>query len=147
MNITIIQYRANGSDYCRGCFMGSSESDHEIHVAENIYDAANYIAQKLYKDHHSDREYCGWESTILIDGIPTNEYYGDDYAKIEKINNVIFSKANELFSQRLADDEAEAKKKADEEKERKKQDKIKKEEEKVIREKKKLAELKQKYEA
>lgn len=79
MNITIVAYRANGDDYFRGCYVASSDSEHNIECFDNAEDAADAIAWYLTEDVFSDREYCSWETTILFDGKPIGEHEDDLY--------------------------------------------------------------------
>ncbi len=67
---TLIHYRPDGSDYCRGCLMGTSPSELEIEVHDNVDTAALSIAQKELENTTSGREYAAWETTILVDGYP-----------------------------------------------------------------------------
>lgn len=119
MNITIIHYRPNGSDYCRGCHMGSSDSDFSIYTAESEDDAAASIANRLEEDSKSDREYCHWESYILLNGL---EEYDEGYDC--ELQRSIFKKAEEIFNDRVKRDEEIARQKKAEEKERKIKEKI-----------------------
>ena len=74
MNITVIQYRQNGNDVCRGCHMGSSDSDLKILHTTDQDEAAKQIGHCLFKDKVSDREYCDYDIFILQNGIGPDEH-------------------------------------------------------------------------
>ena len=120
MNITIIHYRPNGSDSCMGCHMGSSDSDFSIYTAESEDDAAASIANRLEEDSKSDREYCCWESHILLNGLTEDEEEYD-----YKIHRSIFKKAEEMFNDKVKRDEEIARQLKAKEKEDKLAEKIK----------------------
>lgn len=65
---TLVCYRANGVDTCRGCVMGRSDSDFELRVFTSPEDVAFLWAQKLRENASNGREYCDWDITLLIDG-------------------------------------------------------------------------------
>ena len=75
---TLICYRPNGTDTCRNCVMGRSDSDFELKVFDNAGDAADHWATKLLEDKTSAREVCSWEITLLIDGRNRGEWYEDE---------------------------------------------------------------------
>jgi len=82
---TIIAYRPEGADYCRGCLMDSSSSDHAIRYCETEQEAAEAIAGYRFESNHSGREYASWETTLLIDGrnyVETDEY-PDAFDRVE----------------------------------------------------------------
>jgi len=69
IHLTIVQYRSNGSDYCMGCLMDSSDSDFEISHTTDLDEAARIIGQRAFEDKTSDREYASWDITILQNGL------------------------------------------------------------------------------
>jgi hypothetical protein len=75
---TLICYRPNGTDTCRNCVMGRSDSDFELKVFDNPEGAADHWAAKLLEDKSSAREVCSWEITLLIDGRNRGEWYEDE---------------------------------------------------------------------
>ncbi len=120
MNITIIHYRPNGSDYCRGCHMGSSDSDFSIYTAESEDDAAASIANRLEEDSKSDREYCHWENHILLNGL---EEYDEGYD--HNLQQSIIRKAEGMFNDKVKRDEEIARQLKAKEKEAKLAEKVK----------------------
>lgn len=88
MIITLIAYRPDHDDYCRGCYMGGSSSDLRITAYNvvnpnrgNLYDIAEEIANisMLNKD---DRDYADYNWYILIEGhlfVHSNSDYPDHY--------------------------------------------------------------------
>lgn len=76
---TVVAYRPDGVDTCRGCVMDRSSSDFELRCFQDLTEAARWQADKLM-DSPSGREYCSWEFTLLVDGMDDNgwwEVYGD----------------------------------------------------------------------
>lgn len=67
---TLIAYRPNGDDYCMGCHMGSSSSEHSITYHKDIQALAEkYLEFKKQEfDDRNDREIMGYEYTILCEG-------------------------------------------------------------------------------
>ena len=80
--------------------MGSSDSDFSIYTAESEDDAAASIANRLEEDSKSDREYCGWENHILLNGL---EEYDEEYDY--KLQESIIRKAEEMFNDKVKRDE------------------------------------------
>ncbi len=82
MRFTVVCYRPDGSDYCRGCLMSTSSSRFELFEAETVDAAGADIAKKRFADLDPERglAVCDWELTLLIDGA---EYSGDDDAAEE----------------------------------------------------------------
>jgi len=141
MNITIVKYRANGIDTCRGCLVGSSDSDHEIYVTDDEDDAARSIAEKLFEDRNSNSEFCNWEITILFNGLDSNsEFYNDNFEHI--INKLAHEKLTEMIQREKELAKREEAKKA----EQREIDKFVKERLTVADELAQLAALKLKYE-
>ena len=66
----LIAYRPNGSDSCRGCHMGSSDSELIIKSCECVGEVIEEIFQckKLEYAVRNDRSYCSFEYTIFMDG-------------------------------------------------------------------------------
>lgn len=70
---TVLVYWPDGVDTCRNCEMGRSSSDFEYKIFELLDDAVKFWAAKIYDSQVSDREYCSWELTLLIDGVDDSE--------------------------------------------------------------------------
>lgn len=71
MNYTIVAYRSNLDSYCRGCHMGSSDSDFEITYTQDVDEVSSIVAKylKLDWDCRNDAYMDTWEITILFDGV------------------------------------------------------------------------------
>jgi hypothetical protein len=76
-NYTIIAYRPNYTDMCRGCVVGRSSSEHEISFFETLEDAAKKGAEYEIWNEEKDTEYDDWEITLLIDGIDSDTWWLD----------------------------------------------------------------------
>jgi hypothetical protein len=70
---TLVAYRPNGVDTCRGCVMGRSDSDFWLSVHTSAEDVAAEWAQSLFKEsQNQEREVCSIEYTLLVDGRDEN---------------------------------------------------------------------------
>lgn len=83
---TLIAYRENGSDYCRGCHMGSSDSDFGMEFAEDLTQLKSQYAEylKMDVDGEDDRALQLWELTVLVDG---KDLYFEDGELLESIKD------------------------------------------------------------
>lgn len=89
---TLIAYRPNGIDTCRGCLVGKSDSDMEINFFADIESIARAIFKYKEIDEKSEREYCDYDLTILINGHDLYSCSDDNeseryHAIIDEINN------------------------------------------------------------
>jgi len=124
MNITIIAYRPNHADYCRGCRMGSSDSELEVSYIEYktdtedlITEMAEILSEYYYEDMSRDLDYAPYEITILHDGKEIEQ--PSPYISVcnkaitlgEKFANVKFihAKNEKIKREQAKADEAEAK--------------------------------------
>jgi hypothetical protein len=83
---TLVAYRENGNDYCRGCHMGSSDSDFGMEFTEDLTHLQNMYAEylKMDVDAEDDRAVQLWELTILVDG---KDLYFEDGTLLESITD------------------------------------------------------------
>ena len=127
MNYTIIGYKDNGVDTCRGCVMSRWDSALNILTARGPHEASKHIAEFLYrnltKDRYSDGE---WEITVMFNGIPHDEIGERDtimshnpyyriYRRAEKLatnrhEREVADKAAKEAAERVAKEEAERRK-------------------------------------
>ncbi|NDV50369.1 hypothetical protein [Salipiger sp. PrR003] len=71
---TVLAYRPNGADYCKGCLMGTSDSDFEFEAFESAEEAARYAGEFLFHDQlKTELEVDCYELTFLIDGVEDHE--------------------------------------------------------------------------
>lgn len=77
---SLICYRPDCDDYCRGCYMGGSGSEFELVTSTDRGDIVRTWERKLYADYEArnDRAIAGWEVTLLIDGREPHGYYEND---------------------------------------------------------------------
>jgi len=69
MNIyTLIAYRPNGVDTCRGCEMGKSGSEMFSMTTEDRDRVIEKLADFAFKDRYADRATCTWEILLYING-------------------------------------------------------------------------------
>ena len=77
-NYTLIHYLSNGSDYCRGCYMGGSSSDFSIGFFNNEEDIIEAYAQLLVDEHFEEDVFGGHEYTVLINGVNYDNSYDEE---------------------------------------------------------------------
>ncbi len=101
MHLTVIAYRPNGDDYCRGCHMGSSDSDFEIyHTVEHDTAAINiarFLCEDKIKALEHDYEIEDYEITVLTDGQEPSELGNE--VLVEQIMRAAELRAEELFKE------------------------------------------------
>jgi hypothetical protein len=74
---TIIAYRPDHVDTCRGCVMGRTGSDHEISFYSELQQAAEKAADYDTRDEERDAAYAAWQVTLLVDGLDESEWWAD----------------------------------------------------------------------
>lgn len=77
MNYTLIAYRPDGADYCRGCLMGQSSSSFNLTVTSDREEVVEAWAQCLVEDEEHELSYCDWEVELLFGGRKPGEYDDD----------------------------------------------------------------------
>jgi len=83
-NYTIIAYRPDYVDTCRGCVMGRTGSEMETGFFTTLLDAAVYAVGIENREGESDPAYAAWEITLLVDGLGESEWWHDrDWAETE----------------------------------------------------------------
>ena len=65
--LTLITYREDGVDTCRGCVMDRSSSDFSLNVFTDIESLVQHWAKHRW-NLPQGREYCSTEYTLIIDG-------------------------------------------------------------------------------
>lgn len=71
--ITIIAYRSDGIDACRGCVMSQTSSEFEMQAFEEVREAADFIAKFVHENKHNDtRGLCEWSLAVLVNGKPAS---------------------------------------------------------------------------
>jgi len=69
---TLIGYREDGVDTCRGCVMERSSSDFFLKVCFTKEEVAAEWARRLFDEESKGREYCSFEYTLLLNGRDDN---------------------------------------------------------------------------
>jgi|SaaInlStandDraft_4_1057021.scaffolds.fasta_scaffold49648_2 hypothetical protein len=130
MNTTLIAYKPNSTDHCKGCLMESYDSDFEIHHPETLEEAADIQARLETMELGYNEE--GYEITLLFhdEGLENS----DKYDLHEDLRGLTESRVKKIETERV-----EAAKKAQ------KRAAQKKAERKVASEKAQLAQLQAKY--
>lgn len=138
MLLTLIAYRPNGEDVCRGHCVGRSDSDLEISYTKDINEAITIVSNYLFEDKIKDYEYSSYEITILQDG-RVDDYDDTEFSYDDKLSYDILNKAAILADEKLV----EHKRSFEDEKQKAQQ---RANEAKAKQELEMLAKLKQKYE-
>lgn len=83
---TLLAYRPNGVDTCRGCVMGQSDSDFTAHYFTSADELVNTWARLRLDSLGTPREVCNVEFTLLINGLDENSWwnvFNDAYDRAE----------------------------------------------------------------
>ncbi len=143
---TVVAYREDGVDTCRGCVMDRSSSAFDLRTFQSADEAAAWQADKLMTS-PSGREYCSWEFTWLVDGLDADswwqvhgeseleepDFYGFQKLVDEKLRAL---KAAQAERERLAKEEADRQAALEQ---------ARKQQEKEARERAELKRLQEKY--
>jgi hypothetical protein len=72
---TVLAYREDAVDTCRGCVMDRSSSAFEVKCFQSNDEAIKYWAEKRYADTTSERHLASWELTLLVDGLDRDSWW------------------------------------------------------------------------
>ncbi len=64
---TLVAYRENGVDTCRGCVMGTSDSAFSLEVFTDVDKLVKAWAKAIFSE-VKEREYCSTDYTLLLNG-------------------------------------------------------------------------------
>lgn len=82
---TLVAYRQNGEQSCRGHVTERSDSDFSIDVSDDIEEIVLLWARKVYADRTREK-FSGvneWEVTLLINGRDNGQYLSDAEGDVE----------------------------------------------------------------
>lgn len=100
MMITILAYKPDSEDYCRGCHMASYSSDFQRKSSENSEEIAEFLAGLMFLNSHFDKNESGYEFTWLFNGWDAEQGWDDDHIReeieAEKLRKLIEPRAKEL---------------------------------------------------
>jgi hypothetical protein len=68
MNYTIIGYKPDSAETCRGCVMERYDSDHVLFLSTDELDFVEKWAELLFKNLIRQRGECAYEITALVNG-------------------------------------------------------------------------------
>ena len=77
---TLIAYRPNGLDTCRGCEMGRSDSAFFSMATEDRNKLIEKWGALEYQNKYSDRATCHWDILLYINGYLYHGYHDEDDA-------------------------------------------------------------------
>ena len=105
MNIVIIAYRPDHTDYCRGNRMGSSESDMQYFTADSYQEGAEFLAEYIAKNKIRDiYEYVEYEFTYIINGLDEREWeQGEEVDTHRRMHVLALKKAEVIVDQHKKD--------------------------------------------
>ncbi|NTF17774.1 hypothetical protein G6L37_05125 [Agrobacterium rubi] len=84
-NYTIIAYRPDAVDTCKGCVMGRTGSDFETGFFKEILEAATFAVGFENRPGEDSLSYASWETMLLVDGLGENEWWEDkDWREVEQ---------------------------------------------------------------
>ena len=105
MNIVIIAYRPDHTDYYRGCNMGSTESDMQYYVADSYQEGAEFLAEYMAKNKIRDiYEYAEYEFSYIINGIDERDWeQGEEVDTHRRMHMLALKKAEVIVDQHNKD--------------------------------------------
>lgn len=118
LNYTLVAYKENSDDYCRGCVMARYDSDFEYLTTQSEEELISWWAS--YKTMNAFMEYneSGYGFFFFINGIHSDDYSGEGDDWEEKYNHI---KSIKKRVDALADEKIKTKKAEEAEKERQKE--------------------------
>ncbi len=96
MLYTLIAYKSNSSDYCRGCLMASYGSDFELWTGTEVEALADRWASLLDRNRNRERGEDGFEITLLINGVPAPYSYVEEFDKNQEARDALWAQQEEL---------------------------------------------------
>lgn len=139
MNYSLISYLPSGDEFCMGHVVESWGSEHSMHFAFSVENAAKEAARLDFEETDRGIQNSGWEHTLLMDGVPAEEK-GNNH--IETFDALHQGEYQNLIEAKKIEDAAKREQKRVEREDKKRIATIEKEK----REREKLSELKAKYE-
>ena len=105
MNIVIIAYRPDHTDYCRGNRMSSSESDMQGFTADSYQEGAEFLAEYMAANKIRDMyEYAEYEFTYIINGIDERDWeQGEEVDTHRRMHMLALKKADVIVDQHKKD--------------------------------------------
>lgn len=102
---TLVGYREDGVDMCRGCVMDRSGSDFFLQVCFTAEDVAAEWARRLVAEESAGREYCSFEYTLLLNGRDRNndpDAWEDEAARNPETGEGYAEEARDVVDARVA---------------------------------------------
>lgn len=72
---TVVAYRPDSVDTCRGCVLDRSDSAFELKVCHSVEEAAQFFANKCWENETREREFAPWDLTVLVDGLDSEGWW------------------------------------------------------------------------
>lgn len=96
MLYTLVAYKSNSSDYCRGCLMASYGSDFELWTGTELETLADRWASLLDRNRKMERGEDGFEVTLLINGVPAPYSYVEEFDKNQDARDALWAQQEAL---------------------------------------------------
>lgn len=101
MNIVIIAYRPDHTDYCRGNRMGSTESVMQYYVTDTYQHGATFLAEHMAENKIRDiYEYAEYEFSYIINGLDEREWeQGEEVDTHRRMHMLALKKAEVIVDE------------------------------------------------
>jgi hypothetical protein len=83
MIITILAYKSDSDDYCRGCVMARYSSDFQWKSSMDRGEIEEFLAGLMFANKHLDHGEAGYEITFLFNGEECNDEWDSDAIRKE----------------------------------------------------------------
>ncbi len=100
MVITILAYKPDSDDYCRGCHMARYSADFEWKASMDRAMIAEFLSEILFRNKHLDTNETGYDTTFLFNG---EECGASDAWDTDAIRVELVEKATTLCALKEAD--------------------------------------------
>lgn len=85
MIITILAYKSDSDDYCRGCVMARYSSDFKWKSSMDRGEIEEFLAGLMFDNKHLDTNESGYEITFLFNGEECNDEWDSDAIRKELV--------------------------------------------------------------
>lgn len=101
---TLIGYKSDRSDYCRGCLMDQCGSDFELNIFRDQPKLIEHWSRRIAEDEANKKFHSDWNFTLLINGIDSYTSTGVDAD--DDALGILFNQIQAALEQELAKQKA-----------------------------------------